>query len=81
MGPVPGPVPMLGGEGSEDLYSGLAHALGLPEKSTVMPRSAIRAADTDGTGELSYSSDVAGVSPVPVQKWRGEPSPCADVAG
>ncbi len=33
-------------------------------------------------GEPSPSADVAGVSPVPVQMWRGggEPSPGADVA-
>ena len=46
----------------DDLLSGLARALGLPEMSTVMRSSAISAADTDRTA-------VAWMSPVPMPIW------------
>ncbi len=64
----------------DDLLSSLAHALGsltcalgLPEKSTGMPSSAGRAADTGshgcGRNAPGPTADVAGASPVPVQMW------------
>ncbi len=46
----------------DDLLSGLARALGLPEISTNIGRRAIRAADTDRTA-------VAWMSPVPMPIW------------
>ncbi len=51
-------------EGRGQLLGSLAHALGLPKQRTVTRSSAIRAADTDGTGEPSLGADAAGVSPV-----------------
>ena len=69
------------------------HALHAPPPPPSPPRSATQVTmQVWQRGEPSPGSDVAGVSPVPVQMWqgsaqsrcrcgRGEPSPGADVAG